>query len=54
MSPAGRGFLIFAESEFHKSLDGIKADFEKLLYVRAPCKVYDVLGSAAIACDSDR
>ena len=38
-SPAGRGFLIFAESEFHKSLDGIKADFEKLLYVRAPCKV---------------
>jgi hypothetical protein len=35
----GKGFLIFAESEYNKSTTSIEPDFEKLLYVRAPCKV---------------
>jgi hypothetical protein len=36
----GKGFVIFAESEFDNSTDeNLQGDFEKLLYVRSMCKV---------------
>jgi hypothetical protein len=36
----GKHFLLFAESEFDNRSDkSLQGDFEKLFYVRAPCKV---------------
>jgi hypothetical protein len=36
----GKGILIAAESEWDRDLKGLQHDFEKLLYVRSPVKVF--------------
>lgn len=36
----GKGVLVAAESEYNRNIGGLEHDFEKLLYVRSPVKLF--------------
>jgi len=48
-----RGFLIAAETEFvNKTIESLQSDFEKLLYLHAPCKI--MMCRASSLADAER